>query len=92
MFLFLTTTLSLLEPHLETYAEKEVSLLGFLVCDEKEEWYLARQPRIRSCCKGEGEVRLPASFPLKLKNQMVRMKGIFHASAGGYVLENPLIE
>ncbi len=75
----------------EKYAGEEVSILGFLVCNEQQEWFLARQPNIKSCCISKSGIRLPAEFSPKLKNQIVRVAGVLKTDPG-LVLENPVID
>jgi hypothetical protein len=91
------TFLDLDRKNQESLAETEVTILGFLVCNEQQEWFLAKQPNIKTCCAGKqkGDIRLLAEFSPELKNQIIRVQGTFQIKKSDtgtvYLLEHPVL-
>lgn len=75
----------------DTFALQEVTMVGFLIQNDQQQWYLSREPNIRSCCIGKKkEIRLPADFPPALRNTVVKVQGVLHTQ-NGYSLQNPTL-
>lgn len=75
------------KPNVESYFDKEVTIVGFLACNEQKEWFLARQPNIKSCClKKQLTVRLGVEISSDQKNQVVRVEGILQKEQDDFVL------
>ncbi len=72
----------------EQFENQKVSIVGFLVQDSEQRWFLSQQPRIKSCCAGKGrQVALEGEFSKTLLNRMVQMEGIFHKTGDLFTLE-----
>lgn len=68
---------------------KEVNMVGFLIADEHGEWFLAKQPNIKSCCMGKHtKIRLLGEFSSDLMNQVIRVQGVYQK---GYSLESAML-
>lgn len=75
---------------LEQLADQDITLRGFLISNEKNEWFLAKQPNIKSCCIGKKQtIKLVGGFPAALKNQVIQIQGILRIENETYLLENP---
>lgn len=79
-----------LEKELEPLENQQVAIVGFLARNQHNEWFLAKQPNIKSCCLAKSRaIALKGDFPEKLVNQRVKVEGVFQLSMGEITLEHP---
>jgi hypothetical protein len=65
-------------PHLH---KQDIEINGFLYCNANQEWVLASEPNLKSCCIGAGkkasqQIFLDRAFPEINNGQAVAMQGV----------------